>query len=275
MLYNDYLAHHGIKGQKWGVRRFQNEDGMLTAEGRDRYGVGEGFMPRTQRKTPSYIRKDGYQNRSNPGERLEKGLKKQRFAAKSEIRKLVKSNTNSTSKKGKKELTPEEKAERKRKLVKGLVIGATAAAAVGGLVAYYKSTKLRDVLRADAEEKSNEARGEAFRKRHALGDLITDDPYKDSYRIPGGTNMSLSRARLEKKKLLYTKPNSEEYVSGQKRLAQYIKEGGQQAREAKRLEKEAAEYKKAAETLTRRDAIKEYARTKAAAHQTWRKRKRG
>ena len=34
-----YLEHHGIKGQKWGVRRFQNEDGTLTAEGRARYGV--------------------------------------------------------------------------------------------------------------------------------------------------------------------------------------------------------------------------------------------
>ena len=27
--YTDYLAHYGIKGQKWGVRRFQNEDGSL------------------------------------------------------------------------------------------------------------------------------------------------------------------------------------------------------------------------------------------------------
>ena len=35
---NDYLAHHGIKGQKWGVRRFQNPDGSLTDEGRKRYG---------------------------------------------------------------------------------------------------------------------------------------------------------------------------------------------------------------------------------------------
>lgn len=33
----DELMHFGIKGQKWGVRRFQNEDGTLTEEGRRRY----------------------------------------------------------------------------------------------------------------------------------------------------------------------------------------------------------------------------------------------
>lgn len=33
------LYHHGIKGQKWGIRRYQNEDGSLTPEGRKRYGV--------------------------------------------------------------------------------------------------------------------------------------------------------------------------------------------------------------------------------------------
>lgn len=39
LAYRDYLAHHGIKGQKWGIRRFQNEDGSLTQQGRERYGL--------------------------------------------------------------------------------------------------------------------------------------------------------------------------------------------------------------------------------------------
>ena len=36
---SDYIKHHGIKGQKWGVRRFQNKDGSLTPAGKERYYV--------------------------------------------------------------------------------------------------------------------------------------------------------------------------------------------------------------------------------------------
>lgn len=34
---HDELMHYGIRGQKWGIRRFQNPDGTLTPEGRERY----------------------------------------------------------------------------------------------------------------------------------------------------------------------------------------------------------------------------------------------
>lgn len=33
----DELKHYGIKGMKWGVRRFQNSDGSLTTDGKKRY----------------------------------------------------------------------------------------------------------------------------------------------------------------------------------------------------------------------------------------------
>ena len=35
---NNQLQHAGVKGMKWGVRRYQNADGTLTPAGRKRYG---------------------------------------------------------------------------------------------------------------------------------------------------------------------------------------------------------------------------------------------
>lgn len=39
--YSNELMHYGIRGMKWGIRRFQNPDGTLTAAGRRRYGTIE------------------------------------------------------------------------------------------------------------------------------------------------------------------------------------------------------------------------------------------
>lgn len=37
MSHYGYLTHHGILGQKWGVRRYQNTDGSYTEAGKKRY----------------------------------------------------------------------------------------------------------------------------------------------------------------------------------------------------------------------------------------------
>lgn len=44
-MYYDELYHHGIKGQKWGVRRFQNLDGTLIKLGKK---VGQEIRDRRQ-----------------------------------------------------------------------------------------------------------------------------------------------------------------------------------------------------------------------------------
>lgn len=56
------IAHFGIKGQKHGIRRYQNEDGSLTPEGKERYGEQRGWEARQMYKRGT-ITKQEYKDR--------------------------------------------------------------------------------------------------------------------------------------------------------------------------------------------------------------------
>lgn len=48
ILRTDVICHHGILGMKWGIRRYQNKDGSLTAEGRARLNIDKMIAGRTE-----------------------------------------------------------------------------------------------------------------------------------------------------------------------------------------------------------------------------------
>jgi hypothetical protein len=47
-IYTDEMYHHGIKGQRWGIRRYQNKDGSLTPAGKKRYSDGDGEQKKSR-----------------------------------------------------------------------------------------------------------------------------------------------------------------------------------------------------------------------------------
>lgn len=57
-MYGDQLFHHGIKGQKWGVRRYQNTDGSLTAAGKQRYQISSEGLNAINRVRNAYAKNE-------------------------------------------------------------------------------------------------------------------------------------------------------------------------------------------------------------------------
>ena len=117
------LYHHGIKGQKWGVRRFQNKDGSLTPAGKKRYDEPNSHSDKKEKqyKIP--------QNKSLHRLKLEDKYKQQGFS--------------------------KEEAEQKaaKRIKTEMYIAAAAAVTVASCVAYakYKGYTSDKVLKSNSE----------------------------------------------------------------------------------------------------------------------------
>lgn len=113
----DELAHWGILGMRWGRRRYQNSDGSLTAEGRERYGVSEGRDTRGDGNSgsgKSSTRNSRGTGNSGHSERLNK---KEAAKAKKQDEKEKKAEERKTEEKKAEEKKPDDTTnERKTKL---------------------------------------------------------------------------------------------------------------------------------------------------------------
>lgn len=68
------LYHHGIQGQKWGKRLYQNPDGSLTPLGRLRYGSSN------KSKTNKQTKNKKTNNALPPSEKLKQDLRKKNIS---------------------------------------------------------------------------------------------------------------------------------------------------------------------------------------------------
>lgn len=155
------LAHHGILGQKWGVRRFENKNGHLTAAGLKRYEDGRKV---TEKEKHAFSAKAaGYKVLATAhtiNSKTAMGKKNRQIyagAAKMANKQAEKAQKEADAKKAEKEvnkktLTPEQK---KKIIGVGLAVAGTALAAYGGYKLYQLNKEVNntsDMLNAQKKD---------------------------------------------------------------------------------------------------------------------------
>ena len=166
---NKILIHHGIKGQRWGIRRFQNEDGSLTSVGKKRYNVdvetAKNKYDIAKRNTKKAIKE--YYNRTSGDTtaKYDKSLKDEKYAKEKLKKELLKEKLNNETKISKrrenikqeylkKGMNEEDadiaayKRERTEKAIKAVAAVAITAAVAYGAYKYYDKN-VDKIIRSD------------------------------------------------------------------------------------------------------------------------------
>ena len=125
---NNELQHWGIKGMRWGHRRYQNKDGSLTPAGRKRYDDDDG-------DDSPYKKQYEAVRREIAAERAAQRNAKSAGKYEAKMAKLE-------YKQAKQEAKAQEKTEKRKEIAKKVAIGAGIAAAAG--LTYYGLKKYRD-----------------------------------------------------------------------------------------------------------------------------------